>query len=61
MKVYHVKYTIALLWNFGISTALILEDNVKYGFLVSKKATIWWLRESQSNNKLLQKTMTSSY
>ena len=24
MKVYHVKYTIALLWNFGISTALIL-------------------------------------
>ena len=29
--------------------------------LVSKKATIWWLKESQSNETLLQKELTSSY
>ena len=40
------------LWyqHFGISTLILT--------LVSKKATIWRLEESQSNDKLLQKTMT---
>ena len=29
--------------------------------LVSKKAAIWWLKESQSNDKHLQKAVISSY
>ena len=29
--------------------------------LAPKKATTWWLKQSQSNNKLLWKVMSSSY
>ena len=62
---YQVKYTIALFWNFGIGTALTVWRKCKirtsFKTLISKKATIWRLKESQSNNKRLQKTMTSSY
>ena len=64
-KVYQVKYTIASFWNFGISSALILwrqcKKRTSFKTLISKKATIWRLKESQSNKKRLQKTMTSSY
>ena len=60
----------ALFWNFGISTSPLLAlhcgDTTRklwtsFKTLVSKKATIWWLKESQSNHKLLSKMMPSSY
>ena len=63
--VYQVKCTIALFWNFGNSAAVILWIQNKIGTsfraLVSKKAAIWWLKESQSNDKHLQKAVISSY
>ena len=59
----------ALFWNFGISTSPLLvlhygdkihKIRTSFKILVSNKATLWRLKESQSNDKLLSK-MSSSY
>ena len=49
---------IALFCNFGISTALHCGDNVKHG-LLSKH--LFQRKQSQSNDKLLEKMTSSSY
>ena len=60
---------IALFWNFGISTSPLLvlhygdkihKIRTSFKILVSNKATLWRLKESHSNDKLLPK-MSSSY
>ena len=60
---------IALFWNCDISTSPLLalhcgdkthKIRTSFKTLVSKKATIWWLKESQSSDKLLSK-MSSSH
>ena len=60
---------VALFWNFDISISplLVLHYGDKihkiwtsFKMLVSNKATLWGLKESQSNDKLLSK-MSSSY
>ena len=64
-----IWYMIALFWNCDISTSPLLAlhcgDKIRkirtsFKTLVSKKATTWWLKESQSNDKLLSK-MSSSH
>ena len=51
--------------SISISTALLLgryrKIRTSFKTLVSKKTTIWWLKKSHSNNKLLEKTTPSSY
>ena len=66
-----IQYTIVLVWNLAfsisISTALLFcfcGNNVKHGLLltfVSKKTTIWQLKKSHSNDKLLEKITSFSY
>ena len=61
---------IALFWNSGISTSPVLalycekkmrKIQTSFKTFVSKKATMWRLKESQSKNKLLTIIMPSSY
>ena len=56
-------------WNFGMSTSPLLalhcgdkiyKMGASFKTFVSKKATIWRLKESQSNDKLLLKMMSSA-
>ena len=60
---------ITLFWNFGMSTSPLLalhygdkihKMRASFKTFVSKKATIWQLKESQSNDKLLFKMMSSA-
>ena len=60
---------ITLFWNFSMSTSPLLalpcgdkihKMRASFKTFVSKKATIWWLKESQSNDKLLFKMMSSA-
>ena len=64
-----IKCPIALFWDFGICTSLLLalhcgnqirKKRTSLKTLVSKKATIWWLKISQNNDKFLSE-MSSSY
>ena len=61
---------IALFWNSGISTSPVLalycekkmqKIQTSFKTFVSKKATMWWLKESQSKNNFLTLIMPSSY
>ena len=51
--------------SISISTALLLgryrEIRTSFKTLVSKKTTIWWLKKSDSNDKLWEKITSSSY
>ena len=60
---------ITLFWNFSMSTSPLLalpcgdkiyKMRASFKTFVSKKATIWRLKESQSNDKLLLKMMSSA-
>ena len=57
VKVYQVKYTLY----FETLVLALHKIQTSFKTIVSKKATIRRLEKSQSNDKLLQKTMSSSY
>ena len=67
ISIVYDSFILVLCVSISISTALLLwryglrKIRTSFKTLVSKKTTIWWMKKSHSNDKLLEKITSSSY